>query len=223
MAIPLLNSLHIQDKDITADAMLTQREFAEYLVSERRAHYHFTVKGNQPTLLQDIKRCFHSRQEPDFVTHDPPDHGRIETRRIWSSTEVNDYLDFPYVGQVFMIERESLNKRTGQLHQEEAYGITSRTPEEADAKRLLSLNRGHWSIENSSHYILDWSFDEDRSRIRAGHGPENMARFRRFAIGLLKSRGARSVSQKMRELNGNIRKVFDLFRMTRNSCAKKHV
>ncbi|MGC1954818.1 MAG: ISAs1 family transposase, partial [Gammaproteobacteria bacterium] len=74
---------------------------------------------------------------------------------------------------------------------------------------MLQDNRGHWSIENSCHYIIDWNYDEDRSRIRTRHGPENMTRLRRFAVGLIKSKGVRSVAQKMRELNWNIRWVLD--------------
>jgi hypothetical protein len=83
---------------------------------------------------------------------------------------------------------------------------------------VLRDNREHWSIENSCHYIIDWNYDEDRSRIRKGHGPENMTRLRRFAVGLIKSKGVPSVAQKMRELNWNIRVVFDYLKMTRNSC-----
>jgi len=218
MAIPLLDAIDLQGKDITADALLTQRKLADYLCRKRKAHYHFTVKGNQATLFEDIKLYFQDRQEPDFITYDPPDHGRIETRKIWATTELNSYLDFPHVQQSFLIERESVEKRTGQISHDIAYGITSRTPEQADAQQLLAINRGHWSIENSCHYILDWNFDEDRSRIRTGYGPENISRLRRFAIGIIKSKGVRSVAQKMRELTRNVRLVFDYLRMTRNSC-----
>ena len=84
---------------------------------------------------------------------------------------------------------------------------------------MLQVNRGHWVIENSCHYVLDWNFDEDRSRIRTGYGPENITRLRRFAIGVIKARGARSVAQKMRQLTRNVRWVFDYLRMTENSCA----
>lgn len=219
MAIPLLDAIDIQDKDVTADALLTQRNIANYLVKERKAHYHFTVKGNQPRLLEDIKLYFQDRQEPDFVDYTPPDHGRIETRKIWTTTELNDYLNFPHVGQAFVIERESIEKKNGESSCEIAYGITSRTAEQADAQRVLNVNRGHWSIENSCHYIIDWNYDEDRSRIRTGYGPENMTRLRRFAIGVIKSKGVRSVAQKMRELTRNVRLVLDYLRMTENSCA----
>lgn len=218
MAIPLLEGLDLNGKDLTADALLTQRKLADYLVRERHAHYHFTVKANQATLLNDIALLFQDRRDPQCVTHDPPDHGRIETRKIWTSTELNGYVNFPHVGQVFAIERTSIEKKTGQSSCEMAYGITSRPPQQADARRLLEINRGHWSIENSCHYILDWNYDEDRCRIRTGHGPENITCLRRFAIGLIKSKGVKNVAQKMRHLNRNTRLVFDYLRMTTNSC-----
>jgi predicted transposase YbfD/YdcC len=218
MAIPLLDAIDIEGKDVSADALLTQRKLAEYLVADRKAHYHFTVKGNQPTLLQDLELYFKDRREPDFVEEAPPDHGRIETRKIWTTTELNGYLDFPHVGQAFMVERHSVEKKTGDSSLDIAYGITSRMPEQAGPQQVLKVNRGHWTIENSCHYILDWNYDEDRSRIRTGYGPENISRLRRFAIGVIKSKGARSVARKMRQLDRNMRLVFDYMRMTKNSC-----
>jgi predicted transposase YbfD/YdcC len=218
-AIPLLDAIDIQGKEITADALLTQRKIATYLVNQRNAHYHFTVKNNQPGLFQDIALYFKDRQKPDFIDCDPPDHGRIEIRKIWTTTELNGYLNFPHVGQAFVVQRESTDKKSGEYSCEIAYGITSQNPEQADAQRLLTTNRGHWSIENSCHYIIDWNYDEDRSRIRTGHGPENITRLRRFAISIIKSKGVRSVAQKMRQLTRNVRLVFDYLRMSENSCA----
>jgi len=112
-------------------------------------------------------------------------------------------------------------KRPPRLPRRWAYGITSRSPQQADARRLLEINRGHWTIENSCHYILDWNYDEDRCRIRTGYGPENITRLRRFAIGLIKSKGVKNVAQKMRQLNKNTRAVFDYLRMTNNTCAAR--
>ena len=219
MAIPLLAGCDIAGKDVTGDALLTQRALARYLV-ERHAHYHFTVKGNQPALEHDIALLFEQREAADFVEITAPDHGRIETRRIWCSTALNAYLDFPYVGQVFLIERGSLNKKTGAQTCEIALGITSRTPQQASPQRVLAVNRGHWSIE-SVHYIIDWNYDEDRSRIRTGHGPENITRLRRFAVGILKpfQKPAQSIAEMMRALCFRTRLVFDYLRMTNNSTA----
>ena len=162
MAIPLLETCDIAGRDITGDALLTQHAIATYVVAQK-AHYHFTVKGNQANLERDIALLFETRGAPDFVEVTPPDHGSIVTRRIWCSTALNTYLNFPHVGQVFRIERESFNKKTGKHSHDFALGITSRTPQEASPQRVLTVNRGHWSIE-SVHYIIDWNYDEDRSR-----------------------------------------------------------
>lgn len=219
MAIPLLDTIDIEGKDVTADALLTQRKIAQYLVTERHAHYHFTVKANQRGVLEDVSLWFQDRKQPDFVQYTPPDHGRIEIRKIWTTTELNDYLNFPLVGQAFAIERQFINKKTGKRSCEVAYGVTSRKVDQANPERVLNVNRGHWTIENSCHYIIDWNYDEDRSRIRTGYGPENITRLRRFAIGVIKSKKVRSVAQKMRELTRNVRLVFDYLRMTENSRA----
>ena len=217
MAIPLLETCDIAGRDITGDALLTQHAIASYVVAQK-AHYHFTVKGNQANLESDIALLFEARGAPDFVDVAPPDHGSIVTRRIWCSTALNTYLNFPHVGQVFRIERESFNKKTGKHSHDFALGITSRTPQEASPQRVLTVNRGHWSIE-SVHYIIDWNYDEDRSRIRTGFGPENITRLRRFAVGILKSfqKPAHSIAEMMRKLCFRTRLVFDYLRMTQNS------
>lgn len=134
------------------------------------------------------------------------------------STALNGYLDFPHVGQVFLIEREVLVKKTGKRTRETVLGITSRPPQQASPERLLKLNRGHWRIE-STHYIIDWNYDEDRSRIRTGNGPENITRLRRFAVGLLKSfqKPRQSIAHMMRKLAARPRIAFDYLRMTANS------
>jgi predicted transposase YbfD/YdcC len=122
-AIPLLDAIDIQGKNITGDALLNQRKIADDVVRQRQAHYHFTVKNNQPGLFQDIALYFEDRQQPDFVLCDPPDHGRIEIRKIWTTTELNDYLNFPHVGQAFVIQRESTDKKTGEYSCDIAYGF----------------------------------------------------------------------------------------------------
>lgn len=221
MFTAVLAPLDIAGKTISADALLTQHKLASYLL-EREAHYHFTVKGNQPRMQEAIALLFQKRAAPDYVQVSPPDHGRIETRRIWCSTALNNYLDFPKVGQVFMIEREVVKKNTAKVSIEHALGITSQTPDQANPQRVLTINRGHWVIENSCHYIIDWNFDEDRSRIASGHGPANVTRLRRFAISILKafSDGKTSIAEKMRRLNRNTRLVFDYLRMTNNSSRR---
>ena len=116
---------------------------------------HPGCKGNQPTLHADIALLFDGRGTHDYSDVTPTDHGRIETRRIWCSPELSSYLDFPHVRQVFMIKREVFHKKSQKLTLETALGVTSRPPAQTDAHRLLTINRGHWVIENSCHYIID--------------------------------------------------------------------
>ena len=122
-----------------------------------------------------------------------------------------------------MINRTSYNKKTGKSSNETVYGVTSLSPNQANPAKLLQINRGHWVIENTCHYIIDWNYDEDRSRIRTGFGPENITRLRRFAVGLIKSKRVKSVAQKMRQLLLNTRAVFDYLKMTLNSQASHGV
>lgn len=220
-AKPLLEPVNIEGKDVSVDALMTQREFAIYIVDERKAHYHFTAKGNQKGLMEDIELFFKDRNlnAPDYMEKPVLAHGRIEQRKIWVTTELNGYLDFPHVGQAFCVERHVIVKKTGKTSIELAHGILSRTTEQASPAQVLKTNRGHWVIE-STHYMIDWNFDEDRSLIRTGYGPENVTRMRRFVIGLIKAKDPKSVAQVMRKLNRNLRAVLDIFRMTKNSQPK---
>ena len=138
-------------------------------------------------------------------------------RRIWVTTELNKFLIFPHVGQAFKVERITRHQKTGKETQVVAYGITSKTPELATAEQVLRDNRQHWSIENSCHYIFDWNYDEDRCRISKGYGPENITRLRRFAVGLLKSKGVGNVAQKMRQLCFSPPLVCDYLKMSANT------
>jgi hypothetical protein len=95
--IARLQAHDITGKTITADALLTQRKLAQYLI-DRQADYVLTVKGNQPTLREDIRLIFEGRGKPDFTEPLTLAQGRIEQRSIWTSSALNNYLDFPGVG-----------------------------------------------------------------------------------------------------------------------------
>ena len=216
MVIPLLEPLDIAGKTLTADALLTQRKLATYLI-EHNAHYVFTVKDNQPTLRENIRLIFEGRGQADFSEPPTLAHGRIEQRSIWTTTRLNDYLDFPGVGQVFVIERPTIQKTTGKSTTETVYGVTSHTPGSANPAAVLAFNRAHWTVENGCHYILDWNWDEDRCTIRTGHGPENITALRRFATGAIKSKSRDTIAATIQRLARNVRLVFDYLRMTDNS------
>ena len=121
MAIPVLDGVvDLTNTDVTADALLTQRTLATYLVEERKAHYHLKVKRHQPTLFDDLALFFKDRGEPHFIEYTPAKlgHGRAETRRIWVTSKLNDYLTFPHVGHAVAIERTIIHRKTGTRTQE---------------------------------------------------------------------------------------------------------
>jgi hypothetical protein len=122
----------------------------------------------------------------------------LEVRHIWTSIELTGYLTFPYAAQVFCIQRNTTEIVPQKNRTETVYGITSLTPQKADSPRLLSLSRGHWSIENRLHYVRDVTFDEDRSTVRKGTGAQIMASLRNLAISLLRMAGARYIPPALR-------------------------
>jgi hypothetical protein len=141
-------------------------------------------------------------------------HGRIETRRIWTSAELNGYLKFPCVENVFCIQRITTDlcgnlvkgrKTTTEL----CYGITS-IPGKNVAERVLTLNREHWGIENRLHYVRDRAYDEDRSQVRTGSRPHAMATLRNIAISLVRIEGASNIAKWSRKLRTASYRVLEL-------------
>lgn len=161
---------------------------------EGGGEYVWPVKENQPELRQDLQTVFapeHCVKGFSPATHDfrttetvEKGHGRIEHRRLTASGELKGYLDWPYVEQVFQLERQSREVNTGKLTREVVYGVTSLTACEADAARLLELTRGHWGIESGLHYRRDVTLHEDRSRVQIGKAPQALAIINNLILGL---------------------------------------
>jgi len=123
--------------------------------------------------------------------------GRVETRRLVVSSSLAEperFTGFCGVRQVFVLERERRFKKSGLIQQERVLGMTSLGAAEAGAARLLSLLRGHWSIENKSHYVRDVTFGEDKSQVRAGNLPQVLAAMRNVCISLMRLAGHRNIA-----------------------------
>jgi len=138
-------------------------------------------------------------------------HGRREVRVFWAlaDPEQNAYVGssgthgtpWPHLRQIGAVERHRLQVRRGQIIATEAevrYYVTSLAPEQADAKALLALARGHWGIENRLHHVRDVTFEEDRSQMRSGAVAHTFAACRNLAIGLLRSSGASNIAAALR-------------------------
>jgi hypothetical protein len=121
-------------------------------------------------------------------------HGRLERRTLTSTTLLNDYLDWPAVGQVFCLERERFSKATRQLLSRDRHCfVTSLTPAQADPATLLALTRAHWTIEKQSHHVRDVSFHEDASQVRTGHLPHVLATLRNTTLTALRPLGLSAI------------------------------
>ena len=149
----------------------------------KRGHYFFSVKDNQPTLKQDIADLWEEDMPPQ-VEQVGSHGGRVEVRRLWTSAELVNYSNWPHLAQVCRLERIVHHK--GKTRREVACAVTSLSPKEADARRLLKLWRGHWGIENRVHWVRDVTFDEDRCQVRKGAAPQVMAGLRNLTISLFR-------------------------------------
>jgi predicted transposase YbfD/YdcC len=192
VVLELLRHVVLSGRVITMDALLTQRQIAQQIV-DAGGDYVMAVKNNQPQLLEDIQTVFAlapiAGEQRTAAETLELGHGRIEQRTLQTSTVLMGYSHWPGLAQVFQVERQIIIKKTGEVRAEVVAGVTSLPPERADARRLLALVRGHWHIENQSHWVRDVTFDEDRSQVRCGNIPQVMAAFRNTVIGLLRWAG----------------------------------
>jgi predicted transposase YbfD/YdcC len=198
----VLRQLVLQGRVLTMDALLTQRHVAQTIV-DAEGDYVMIVKDNQPQLRADIALVFTlppagDRQETARTVD--IGHGRIEQRNITTSEALGGYSDWPGLAQVFELGRHVITQKTGKERAEVVYGVTSLPPKRATPERLLELVRGHWHIENKSHWVRDVTFDEDRSQVRCGNIPQVMAALRNTAIGLLRWAGHTNIAAACRQL-----------------------
>jgi predicted transposase YbfD/YdcC len=153
-----------------------------------------------------------ARTEGQFTEHRTLDqHGsRIESRRLKATDLLNGYLDWPGVAQVCQVERV-VKRRGGEPSREVAYAITSAAMHQADAATLLQWWRGHWGIENRSHYVRDVTMGEDASRVRTGSAPEVLAACRNAAIGWLRLQGVENIAAALRRNAAQVPKLLRTF------------
>ena len=127
-----------------------------------------------------------------------------------ASTALNDYVQWPGVEQVFAYSYQRIELSTGQVKQKTQYGITSLTPTEASAEDLLTLRRGHWAIENQSHYVRDVVLGEDASQVRCGVIPQVMSALRNTALAVLRFADYSNISKAMRYFAAHPQHAFTL-------------
>ena len=217
----LLEAIDLQGCVVTGDAMFTQRDLCEQIV-EAGGNYLFPVKDNHPTMLKTIADVFmpapvsagHSlirlpETHAQTVNHD---RGRTEYRYLTASSQLNEYLDWPHLGQVFRLQRVVQHHQTGKITYEVLFGITSLTTDRASPDTLLHHVRHHWHIENRLHYVRDVTFREDACTIRHTKRQRLLASLNNLVIGLVRQTDFRYLPEARRYFSVNYPEALQLQR-----------
>ncbi len=206
-AIPLLlRQLDVVGCLVTIDAMGCQTAIAQQII-DQRADYVLALKGNQATLEAEVIECFTTATATAFaeVEHQCDEtvekgHGRIEHRRATVITDaamvdwIQDEHHWPGLQAIGCIEAER-RLSSGEVTQETRYYLLSARLSAAQFQRAV---RGHWGIENQVHWVLDMAFQEDQSRVRVGHGAENLTLLRRLCLNVLRADATTKIGIKAR-------------------------
>lgn len=187
-AIPaLLSVLDLTDAIVSIDAMGCQTAIAQQIV-EQQGNYVLSLKGNQGNLFEDVVQLFdyarqHLFQDIDHTFYETQAHGRKEVRRYWvmeqteSLVGAENWAKLTAIGCV-----ESQRQIQDKITCGRRYYLLSLP---LNAQQFAQSVRGHWSIENQLHWILDVSFGEDQARSTLGYSGENLAVIRHLALNLL--------------------------------------
>jgi predicted transposase YbfD/YdcC len=190
-AVPkLLELLTLKGCIVTADALNCQRAIAAKVI-ERGGDYVLALKGNQGSLHDDVRLFLDDAQRPAEATHRTVDgdHGRIETRISMVCTDIawlQDDHAWPGLAAIGKIVR--IREIGTTVSTETAYYLLSTA---LTAKRFGEVARAHWAVENSLHWVLDVTMNEDQTRNRLDNAPQNLALLRRLALNLAKLEGSK--------------------------------
>ena len=195
-ALPeLLSLIDIKGSIVSMDAIYCQKDISRQIIAAK-ADYVLALKQNHKTLYEDVSLWLNTQaaQHPqDFVEEVNKDHGRIETRRYYLSTEIawlsqaSEWFGLKGLGMV-----ESTRDIKGKREVQRRFYLTSLT----QLDDFRSTVRNHWAIENQQHWVLDVAFSEDANRAYSNNQRSNLALFRRVALNLLRVNGTASLSAK---------------------------
>ena len=212
---PLLTPELVKGRILSLDAMHTQRELCAN-VHRWGGAYLLVAKDNQPTLREDIADLFEDpqadrRRWKEASTWNKG-HGRLEYRQITCSPDLNDWFgkDWAGIAQVFRLQRCFRTLKTGTLHQEVVYGLSSLPMRQTSASRLLQLIRDHWKIENRLHWRRDVTLGEDQCQTRSGPVPQALARLNCAVLSIMDCLGVRNVARQARFFDAHPEQALQL-------------
>ena len=211
--IAILHPSLVKGRILTADAGIGYKGWCAF-VHIFGGYYQIIIKNNHPAVRKELIAFFENdkidRNEFQYHKETNKGHGRQEVREIWTSTQMNEHFKDKWAGiaQVFLIKRTVIEK--GEERVEIVYGMTSLPRKKADAKRLLELNRKHWSIENRLHYRRDVTLGEDASQVRVKGAPEVLAALNGGILALMDFLGVKNVAKQMRHYCAHYEEALQL-------------
>lgn len=210
MATTVLDSIDLDGKVVTADALHTVKATAEYILG-RGGHYVLPVKENRQALF-DALDALPWTEAPIAHTSLDTGHGRITTRTIQVLPAPPD-LPFPGVSQAYLIERNVSDTTGKPLSAVAALGVASLTGDQATPADLAAYVQGQWAVE-VLHWHRDTTWREDNSRVRTRSGPRIMAALRNLAIGALRLAGRTDITEATRWTSRYIHRAFTILHLT---------
>jgi predicted transposase YbfD/YdcC len=216
-AVPaLLADRDLSGKVVTLDALHTLRPTAR-LIRAQNGHFLMIVKKNQAALYEYLDLLFTLRAHPadrevwdTFGPRSEKGHGRLETRSLKCGNAHIEDVDWPDVQQVVRRECERLILKSGKRTSEVTYGLVSMRVEEAGAAEIERLWRGHWTIENSLHYVRDVTFGEDAGHAAQGSTAHALAALRNGLLKLIRHGQWRSVPDALAYFGASVAHAFAL-------------
>jgi predicted transposase YbfD/YdcC len=204
-AVPkLLEMLSLKGSIVTADALNCQRSIAAKVI-EKGGDYVLALKANQGTLLDDVRLYLDDPAQASALAISKPevdaDHGRIETRQAFVCTKLDWLAEHEWPGLAAVGKVMRTREIKGVVSQETAYYLLS---SKLSPARFGEVARSHWGIENSLHWVLDVTMNEDQSRNRKDHAAQNLALLRRWALNTCKLEGSKgSIKGKLKSAGWN--------------------
>lgn len=199
----LLSIMDLKGSIITADALNCQRQTVEVIVKSK-GDYVLAIKGNHKIFFEEIKEYFDEtiikeleQNETYYCKTVEKEHSGIATREYYIAEDIGWFSERSKWKKLnsFGMVRKTLKKKNGEEIIEYRYYICSI---KANAELFARAARGHWGVENNLHWMLDFTFQDDKNTTMDKTGAKNMQLMKKIVhavLGMVKASYKLSMSK----------------------------